>query len=88
MAEIVVQLQGAPGHGLPALLGDPAAVFLAHATTVGDAGDEFVVEFLGVIVERHVGVKPILDVIVLATVVVPGFPGEGEQGAVHHDQAI
>ena len=77
-----MQLRALQGMGLPALLGDPAAVFLAHATTVGDAGDEFVVEFLGLLVERHVGVKPILDVIVLATVVVPGFPGEGEQGAV------
>lgn len=88
VAEIIVQLQGAPGHGLFALLGDPAAVLLAHAPAVGDTGDEFVVEFLGVIVERHVGVKPVLDVIVPATVVVPGFLGEGEQGAVHHDQAV
>ena len=86
--EIVVQLQGAPGHCLPALGLDPAAGFRIHALSVGNSGGELVVEQLGVVIERQVCGKPVVQIKILAAVVIPFFSGEWKQGAVHGDETI
>ena len=49
-AEVVVQLQRRPGHRLFALGLEPGTGLIVHSLRTGNAGDEFVIEELGVIV--------------------------------------
>lgn len=87
-AEVVVQFQRRPGHRLFALGLEPGPNLIVHSLRTGNAGDEFVVEELGVVVKRQVGVEPVLQVVVTAAVVVPVGVRERIQRAVHRHEAV